>query len=215
MMPAPQHNAELIRRLPSARGRLVSDAPIGPMTWFRVGGPAEVLFRPADEEDLAGFLAALPKDVPVTVLGVGSNLLVRDGGIAGVVIRLGRGFAEIATCDGEVRAGAGALDLNVALTAAEEGVTGLEFLSGIPGTIGGGFRTNAGAYGSEFKDVLIAAEAIDRSGAKHRVSPTELGLSYRHSDAPADWVFTRAIFRAAAGDPATIADRMAEIREAR
>jgi UDP-N-acetylmuramate dehydrogenase len=185
------------------------------MTWFRVGGPAEVLFRPADEEDLAAFLAALPEDVPVTVLGVGSNLLVRDGGIAGIVIRLGRGFAEITTGEDRVTAGAGALDLNVALTAAESEITGLEFLSGIPGTIGGGFRTNAGAYGSEFKDVLITAEAIDRRGAKHRASPTDLGLSYRHSETPADWMFTRAIFRAATGDPAVIAERMAEIREAR
>lgn len=185
------------------------------MTWFRVGGPAEVLFRPADEEDLAGFLGALSAEVPVTVLGVGSNLLVRDGGIPGVVIRLGRGFAEIAAADGEVSAGAGALDLNVALTAAEAGLTGIEFLSGIPGTIGGGFRTNAGAYGAELKDVLIAAEAIDRRGAKHRASSADLGLSYRHSDAPADWIFTRAIFRAAAGDSEAIGKRMAEIRDAR
>jgi UDP-N-acetylmuramate dehydrogenase len=132
-----------------------------------------------------------------------------------VVIRLGRGFVEITDVDGEVSAGAGALDLNVALTAAEAGLTGLEFLSGIPGTIGGGFRTNAGAYGSELKDVLIAAEAIDRSGVKHRASSTDLGLSYRHSEAPADWIFTRAIFRAAEGDPAVIAERMAVIREAR
>jgi UDP-N-acetylmuramate dehydrogenase len=149
------------------------------------------------------------------VLGVGSNLLVRDGGISGVTIRLGRGFAEVTPEDDMVRAGAGALDLNVALTAAEAEITGLEFLSGIPGTIGGGFRTNAGAYGSEFKDVLITAEAIDRRGAKHRASPTDLGLSYRRSETPADWMFTRAIFRAATGDPAVIAERMAEIREAR
>jgi len=205
----------LMRRLPPVRGRLTPDAPIGPMTWFRVGGPAEVLFRPADAEDLAVFLAALPADVPVTVLGVGSNLLVRDGGIPGIVIRLGRGFAEIAVSGDEVASGAGALDLNVALTAAEAGVAGLEFLSGIPGTIGGGFRTNAGAYGREFKDVLIAAEAIDRSGGNHRASPTELGLSYRHSEAPPDWVFTRAIFRGETGDPTAVADRMAEIRAAR
>lgn len=216
MTAQPQRAAgDLLRRLPPARGRLTPDAPIGPLTWFRVGGQAEVLFRPADAEDLAGFLAQLPDDVPVTVLGVGSNLLVRDGGIAGVVIRLGRGFAEVTAAAGELRAGAGALDLNVALTAAEEGLAGLEFLSGIPGTIGGGFRTNAGAYGSEFKDVLIAAEAIDRQGQLHRVGVAELGLSYRHSEVPADWVFTGAIFRAAPGDPDAIAARMAEIREAR
>ena len=216
MMPQPDRGGSgLIQRLPAVRGRLVPDAPIGPMTWFHVGGPAEMLFRPADEQDLAEFLAAIPEDVPVTVLGVGSNLLVRDGGIPGIVIRLGRGFTEIAAADGEVHAGAGALDLNVALTAAEAGITGLEFLSGIPGTIGGGFRTNAGAYGSEFKDVLIAAEAIDRSGTAHRATPAELGLSYRHSEAPADWIFTRAIFRSENGDPDLIAERMTEIREAR
>ena len=217
MTPRPERSdgAGLIRRLPPVRGRLVPEAPIGPMTWFRVGGPAEVLFRPADAEDLAGFLTACPGDVPVTVLGVGSNLLVRDGGIAGIVIRLGRGFAEVTVKDGEVSAGAGALDLNVAYTAAEDGAAGLEFLSGIPGTIGGGFRTNAGAYGSEFKDVLTTAEAVDRNGNSHRATATELGLSYRHSEAPVDWIFTRAIFRAAPGEPDAIAARMAEIREAR
>lgn len=215
MMPQPDRGGDLIQRLPAVRGRLVPDAPIGPMTWFRVGGPAEILFRPADEQDLAEFLAAVPEEVPITVLGVGSNLLVRDGGIPGIVIRLGRGFVDITTGDGEVSAGAGALDLNVALTAAEAGITGLEFLSGIPGTIGGGFRTNAGAYGSEFKDVLIAAEAIDRSGAKHRAGPAQLGLSYRHSEASPDWIFVRAIFRGEKGDPALIAERMTEIRETR
>jgi UDP-N-acetylmuramate dehydrogenase len=212
---ADAQNNTLIRRLPSVRGRLTPNAPIGPLTWFRVGGPAEVLFRPADAEDLAEFLAVLPEDVPVTVIGVGSNLLVRDGGIAGVTIRLGRGFVEIAPDGDEISAGAGALDINVALTAAQVGIGGLEFLSGIPGTIGGGFRTNAGAYGSEFKDVLIVAEAVDRHGNSHRATATELGLSYRHSAVPADWVFTRAIFRAAPGDPDAIAARMAEIREAR
>jgi UDP-N-acetylmuramate dehydrogenase len=205
----------LLRRLPPVRGRLAADAPIGPLTWFRVGGPAEILFRPADRDDLAGFLAALPADVPVTVIGVGSNLLVRDGGIPGVVIRLARGFADVVVGDGEVSAGAGALDLNVALTAAEAGIAGLEFLSGIPGTVGGGFRTNAGAYGRELKDVLIAAEAIDRGGMTHRASAAELGLSYRHSAVPAGWIFTRAIFRATRGEPAAIAARMAEIQAAR
>jgi UDP-N-acetylmuramate dehydrogenase len=205
----------LLARLPKVRGRLTVNAPIGPLTWFRVGGPAEVLFRPADAEDLAQFLAALPGDVPVTVIGVGSNLLVRDGGIDGVVIRLGRGFADISIGESEVSVGAGALDLNVALAAAEAGVAGLEFLSGIPGTIGGGFRTNAGAYGCEFKDVLISTEAIDRRGQTHRVSVRELGLSYRHSEIPADWIFTRAVFRGSPGDRAAIAVRMAEIKASR
>src|SRR5438046_1155715 len=159
-----QAGNELIRRLPPVRGRLSPNAPIGPLTWFRVGGPAEVLFRPADEADLAAFLSATPQDIPITVIGVGSNLLVRDGGIAGVTVRLGRGFASIETGKDEVSGGAGALDLNVALTAAEAGIAGLEFLSGIPGTVGGGFRTNAGSYGSEFKDALLSADAVDRGG---------------------------------------------------
>src|SRR3954469_22999851 len=128
--------SDLLRRLPPVRGRLTANAPIGPMTWFRVGGPAEALFRPADENDLADFLAALPPDIPVTVIGVGSNLLVRDGGIAGITIRLGRGFADVETGVDVVSVGAGALDVNVALATAEAGVAGLEFLSGIPGTIG-------------------------------------------------------------------------------
>ena len=205
----------LLRRLPPVRGRLTAAAPIGPMTWFRVGGPAEMLFRPADQDDLAAFLAATPRDIPVTVIGVGSNILVRDGGIAGVVIRLGRGFVQIETGEDEVVAGAGALDLNVALTAADVGLAGLEFLSGIPGTIGGGFRTNAGAYGREFKDALIAADAVDRGGTIHRASTADLGLTYRHSAAPPDWIFTAARFRAAPGDRAAIARRMAEIQAAR
>ncbi|HTV88630.1 MAG TPA: UDP-N-acetylmuramate dehydrogenase [Stellaceae bacterium] len=205
-----------MHRLPPVRGRLAANAPIGPLTWFRVGGPAEALFRPADATDLAEFLAALPGDIPVTVIGVGSNLLVRDGGVRGVVVRLaGRGFAAIAA-DGElVRAGAGALDLNVALTAAEAGIAGLEFLSGIPGTVGGGFRTNAGAYGSEFKDVLMSAEAVDRRGRIHCVAAAELGLSYRRSEAPADWIFTAATFRGMRGEPGAIAGRLREIQAAR
>jgi UDP-N-acetylmuramate dehydrogenase len=205
----------LIRRLPPVRGRLVANAPIGPLTWFRVGGPAEVLFRPADKDDLAAFLAALPEEIPVAVIGVGSNLLVRDGGIPGITVRLGRGFAAVEIGADEVRAGAGALDLNVALAAAEAGVGGLEFLSGIPGTVGGGFRTNAGAFGGEFSNALICADAVDRSGEIHRVSASELGLSYRHSAAPPDWIFTGAVFRGIRGEPAVIARRMWEIQDAR
>ncbi len=202
-------------RLPPVRGRLAANAPIGPMTWFRVGGPAEVLFRPADEADLADFLKALPADIPVTVIGVGSNLLVRDGGIPGVTVRLGRGFVAVAAEGEEMRAGAGVLDLNVALTAAQAGIAGLEFLSGVPGTIGGGLRMNAGAYGSEIKDVLVEASAVDRNGTIHRVTADELGLSYRHSDAPDDWIFTGARLRGQRGEPAAIAARMDEIKAAR
>jgi len=208
-------SAPLIARLPRVRGRLTANTPIGPLTWFRVGGPAEVLFRPADQDDLCAFLAGTPPDIPVTVIGVGSNLLVRDGGIAGVVVRLGRGFADIVPDGDCVRAGAGALDLNVALTAAEAGIAGLEFLSGIPGTVGGGFATNAGAYGGEFKDVLVSAEAVDRNGAIHRVDAAELGFSYRRSAAPADWIFTGAAFRGVAGDRVAIVRRLGEIRDAR
>jgi UDP-N-acetylmuramate dehydrogenase len=208
-------DGDWLRLLPPVRGRLVANAPIGHLTWFRVGGPAELLFRPADAADLAGFLAALPADVPVTAIGVGSNLLVRDGGLPGAVIRLGRGFAEVETGATEVSAGAGVLDVNVALAAAEAGIAGLEFLSGIPGTVGGGFRTNAGAYGCEFKDVLVAADAVDRSGRIHRVSAADLGFSYRHSAAPADWIFTGAVFRGTLGDRAAIARRLGEIQAAR
>src|SRR5580704_11317859 len=215
MAPAETPMPALIGRMPKVRGRLAANAPVGPMTWFRVGGAAEVLFRPVDEADLAGFLKQLPADVPVTVIGVGSNLLVRDGGIAGVTIRLGRGFAEIAAEGDTVRAGAGALDLNVALTAAAAGIAGLEFLSGVPGTIGGGLRMNAGAYGSEIKDVLVQADAIDRGAAIHRVPAAELSLSYRHSEAPDDWIFVSAILRGQLGERQEIARRMTEIQAAR
>ena len=205
----------LIERLPPVRGRLTANAPIGPLTWFHVGGPAEALFRPADAEDLGGFLAALPPEVPVTVIGVGSNLLVRDGGIPGVTIRLGRGFVDIQPAGDVVETGAGALDLNVALTAAEAGIAELEFLSGIPGTVGGGFQTNAGAYGREFKDALISADAIDRGGELHTLTPAEMGLSYRHSEVDPDWIFVKARFQGSAADRAEIGRRMTEICAAR
>ena len=205
----------LIDRLPRPRGRLTADAALGPQTWFRAGGVAEVLFRPADVEDLAKFMAALPSDVPVTVLGVGSNILVRDGGVKGVVIRLLRGFTGISVEDGEIVAGAGALDLNVALTARDHALAGLEFLSGIPGTIGGALRMNAGAYEGDLSQVLITAEAVDRSGKVHVVPASALGFSYRHSEAPADWIFTAARLRATPGDQLAIARRIVEIDAAR
>ena len=215
MMALESPRPHLIDRLAKPRGRLTADAPLGAQTWFRTGGPAEVLFRPADTDDLASFLKALPDDIPVTVLGVGSNLLVRDGGIRGVVIRLMRGFTGITVEGTDVAAGAGALDLNVALTAREHSLAGLEFLSGIPGTIGGAFPTNAGAYGGELADVLISAEVVDRKGAVRTVTPGELGFSYRHSDAPEDWIFTSARLRATRGDQMAIARRIAEIDSAR
>jgi UDP-N-acetylmuramate dehydrogenase len=215
MMALATSHPHLIDRLAKPRGRLAADAPLGPQTWFGTGGPAEVLFRPADTEDLASFLKALPRDVPVTVLGVGSNLLVRDGGVKGVVIRLMRGFTGIAVEGNELLAGAGALDLNVALTAREHALAGLEFLSGVPGTIGGAVAMNAGAYGGELAEVLISAEAVDRAGKVHRVSASELGFSYRHSKAPADWIFTSARLRAQPGDQLAISRRIAEIDGAR
>ena len=208
-------DSDWLRHLPPVRGRLVADAPIGHLTWFRVGGPAEMLFRPADESDLADFLAALPGDIPVSVIGVGSNLLVRDGGIPGITVRLGRSFAEIDTGVDQVKAGAGALDLNVALAAAEAGIAGLEFLSGVPGTIGGGLRMNAGAYGGEIKNVLSHATAIARNGVIHRLNATDMGLSYRHCGVDPEWIFTSALFRGEPGSPSAIARRIDEIKAAR
>jgi UDP-N-acetylmuramate dehydrogenase len=215
MMAARRVSDHLIDRLPPVRGRLTADAPLAPITWFRVGGTAEIMFRPADEADLAEFLAGKPKDVPVTVLGVASNLLVRDGGIPGIVIRLGRGFVNVATEGDVVRAGAGALDLNIALACREAGVAGLEFLSGIPGTLGGGLRMNAGAYGREIKDVLRGAVALDGKGRCHAVNAAALGLAYRRCAAPADWIFVSAELVGIAGDPAEIGRRMQEIQAAR
>jgi len=216
MMAAAQiRQDDLIARLPAVRGRLSAAAPLADITWFRVGGPAEAMFRPADRDDLVAFLKTKPADVVVTVLGVGSNTLVRDGGIDGVVLRLGRGFVEIEAEGDEILAGAGALDVNVAQTAQMHGIAGLEFLRGIPGTVGGGLRMNAGAYGTEFKDVLVWAEAIDPQGNLHRLSPAEMGFSYRHCDVPEDWVFVVAKLKGRKGDKDAIQARMDEIQAAR
>jgi UDP-N-acetylmuramate dehydrogenase len=215
-MMAAQRNVPLVERLPALRGEVRAEVPLAPFTWFRVGGPAEVLVRPADEADLAALLAGLPRDVPVTAIGVASNLLIRDGGVRGVVIRLGRGFSGIEPVDGDrLRAGAGAVDINVARAAAQAGLGGLEFLSGVPGTVGGGLRMNAGAYGREIADVLVEASAVDRRGVLHRVSAAELGLSYRHCAAPGDWVFTAALLQGTPAPAAAIAARMAEIGRSR
>ncbi len=203
------------QELPPVRGRYTEDAPLGEVGWFRCGGKAEVLFKPADFEDLREFLAACPAHVPVTTLGVLSNTIVRDGGVKGVVIRLGREFADIKTDGTRVEAGAVALDGNVAQAAAKAGIAGLEFFSGIPGTIGGALRMNAGCYGTETKDVLVEAIAIDRTGTVHRQSAAEMGLRYRHSDAPNDWVFTGAIFEGRAGNEEEIRSFMQGIKERR
>ena len=215
MMPA-RRARSLLDRLPPVRGRYAENVPLAPLTWFRVGGPAEVMFRPADVDDLAAFLARKPADVPVTVLGVGSNLLVRDGGIPGVVVRLGRAFAGIAAADADtLETGAGALDLNVARVALDAGIGGLEFLSGIPGTIGGALRMNAGAYGAEIEDVLVTARAIDAGGRVHVLQPADVGFAYRRCAVPADSIFVAAVLRGRAEDPRAIGRRMDDIRAAR
>jgi len=211
MMAAPIRRPRLIERLPPVRGRYAEEVSLAGVTWFRVGGPAEVVFRPADIEDLADFLRHRPADVPVMVLGVGSNVLIRDGGIAGVVIRLGRGFAGIAAEGTRVMAGAAALDVNVALTARDASVAGLEFLRGVPGTIGGALRMNAGAYGREIVDVLVSAEAVDLAGERRHFEAAELGLSYRHCSLGEHWIFTAATLQGEPGEPEAIGARMAEI----
>ena len=215
MLMANRQSVDLIDRLPAVRGRLSAGAPLAGVTWFRVGGPAEVLFRPVDLADLKAFLVAKPKDVPVTVIGVASNLLVRDGGIPGVTIRLGRGFAGI-EADGEtITAGAAALDLNIAKVAAQAGIAGLEFLCGVPGTLGGAVRMNAGAYDREIKDVLNEAAFVDAGGKDIRVPVDALGFAYRHSSFPPDWICVSATLAGTAGEPREIARRMAEIQDRR
>ncbi len=201
--------------LPKVRGRMSFDAAMAPFTWFRVGGTAEVLFRPADQEDLLAFLAGLPAEVPLTVIGVGSNLLVRDGGIPGVVIKPTGPFAAIEATGTAIIAGAGALDLTVARVARDHGIAGLEFLSGIPGTIGGALRMNAGAFGAEMKDIVVAAEVMDRSGHVRGVDPAELGFGYRQCALPHDLIFLSATLEGRPGDAKAIAARMAEIRATR
>ena len=204
-----------ISDLPAVRGKYTENAELGPLTWFRVGGPADVLFSPADEDDLAHFLQNTPEEIPVLVMGVGSNLLVRDGGVRGVVIRFGSPFRQIKADGTRVTAGAGCIDAQVAKAAANAGVGGLEFFRGVPGTIGGANRMNAGAYGGEVKDVLVEAVAYDRAGARHVLSNADLGFSYRHAAAPEDFIFTSATFEGRPDEPIDIFNRMEEISEKR
>ena len=202
--------------LPEVRGKLLRNEALGPFTWFRVGGPADVVFMPEDQDDLAGFLKALPADVPVTVLGVGSNTLVRDGGVEGVVIRLGRGFNGVETDGVKITAGSAVPDAILARKAAEAGIAGLEFYAGIPGTVGGAAVMNAGCYGSETVQVLTHATVMDRGGEVRRMSNAELGYTYRHSALQgADLIVLSAEFEGAPGDPDEIKARMAEITERR
>ncbi len=202
-------------RLPQLRGRLLANQPLGEFTWFRVGGPAQAFFMPEDENDLAYVLRNLPADTPVTSIGAGSNLIVRDGGVAGVTVRLGRGFNEVMIEDDRVTAGSAMLDAMVARAAQKASIAGLAFLSGIPGTIGGALRMNAGAYGGETKDVLIEARGVDRQGNLRTFSNSQMGFSYRHSGIPDDVIFTSALLQGRPGDPETIAAEMAEIKSKR
>jgi len=207
---------DLKSSLPKLRGRLLANQPLAELTWFRVGGPAQALFMPEDEDDLAYLLAGLPREIPVTVIGLGSNLIVRDGGVAGIVIRLGRGFNQIECEEGNrVRAGTAVPDQRVARATLDAGIAGLAFLRGIPGAIGGALRMNGGAYGRETRDILVEARGVDRAGNIHVYSNPEMGFGYRHCDVPEDVVFTAALFQGEPGDPAIIAAEMDKITQAR
>jgi UDP-N-acetylmuramate dehydrogenase len=197
------------------RGTYAENAPLKDLVWFRAGGNAEILFRPADADDLAAFLAAKNADTRVSVIGVGSNLLVRDGGIPGVVVRLPGGFGKVVAEGTRIRAGAAALDAAVARQAAEAGIAGLEFLRGIPGTIGGALRMNAGCYGREIKDIFVEATAIDGQGKRHVLSADAMGFVYRKSQVPDDFIFVEAVFEGQSGDPSEIKARMNALVEQR
>ncbi len=203
-------------RMPELRGRLLANQKLGDFTWFRVGGPAQAFFMPESEDDLAYFLQNVPAEIPLTVIGAGSNLIVRDGGVPGVVVRLGRGFNESRIEDNtRVVAGSAMLDATVARAAQTAAVAGLAFLSGIPGTIGGALRMNGGAYGGETKDVLSEARGVDRQGNVKTFSNAGMGFSYRDCSVPDDVIFTSATFQGRAGEPDAIAAEMAEIKTKR
>jgi UDP-N-acetylmuramate dehydrogenase len=202
--------------MPGLRGRLMSNQSLKEFTWFRVGGPAQVLFVPEDEEDLGLLLENLPGEIPVTIAGLGSNLIVRDGGVRGVVVRLGRGFGELKVEAGErIRAGAAVPDVKVSRCAQEAAIAGLAFFRGIPGAVGGALRMNGGAYGRETRDVLIEARAIDRRGTMRVFTNDEMGYAYRHCGLPEDVIFTQALFAGSPGDRAVIAEEMNQITDKR
>ena len=206
---------DLKAAMPELRGRLLANQPLAGLTWFRVGGPAQVLFMPDDEADLSYFLSNLPGDIEVIVVGLGSNLIVRDGGVPGVVVRLGRGFNDIAIEGLNVRAGTAVPDVRVAQAAQKAGIAGLAFMCGIPGGVGGALRMNGGAYGRETKDALVEARAVDRQGRLHVLRNADMGYAYRHCGAPEDYFFTQALFAGQAGDPEAIAAEMGRITQSR
>ena len=206
---------DLKSRAPKLRGRLLPNQSLAELTWFRVGGPAQVLFMPEDEADLAYLLGVLPADVAVTVVGLGSNLIVRDGGVPGVVVRLGRGFNEVTVEGQRIKSGTAVPDVKVARAAQEAGLAGLAFMRGIPGAIGGALRMNGGAYKGETKDVLVAARAVDRQGRIHTLSNADMHYTYRHCGAPEDFIFTEATFQGSPGDRAAISAEMDKITGSR
>jgi UDP-N-acetylmuramate dehydrogenase len=214
-MSFPDIVADLKSKAPTLRGRLLANQSLAELTWFRVGGPAQVLFMPEDERDLAYALANLPVELAVTVIGLGSNLIVRDGGVPGVVVRLGRGFGDVAIEGTRIRAGAAVPDVKVARAAQEAGIAGLSFMRGIPGAVGGALRMNGGAYGRETKDALVEARAVDRRGCLHVLRYGDMGFSYRHCGAPDDYIFTQALYQGERGEPAAIAAEMDKITESR
>ncbi len=215
MMAAENLQQRLVDRLPAVRGSYEEGVPLSKLTWFRVGGPAEVLFRPVDEDDLEGFLLGRPADVPVTIIGAGSNLLVRDGGVPGVVIRFGRDFARVEIEGARIIAGGAAADMNVALAARDAGLAGLEFLRGVPGNIGGAVRMNAGAYGREIADVLVEATAFDMDGGRHVIRRDQLQFAHRYSSLQEGWIVTSAVVQGASDSPADIAARMDDVSSQR
>ena len=203
---------DVTRHIPSIRGRLSTNILMSSLTWFQVGGPAQLLFNPADEDDLIYFLKSIPADLEVNYVGLGSNLIVRDGGIPGVVIKLGKGFHKIELeKDVCLRVGAGMPDVKVSRAAAENSLSGFEFLRGIPGSIGGALRMNAGAHGSEIKDIFIEARAIDRQGNLHVLNSEDMGFSYRHCNVPKDWIFTECVLKGTPGNRAKISELMEEV----
>jgi UDP-N-acetylmuramate dehydrogenase len=206
---------DLIRQLPSSRGRIEANVSLSKSTWFRVGGPAEVMFWPADLDDLITFLQNKPDAVPVTMIGIGSNLMVRDGGIPGVVIRLGKIFEEVSIRGMEIIAGGGLSNLRLANFARNYEISGFEFLCGIPGTVGGSVRMNAGAYGFEIKDILQRVTALDKKGNLKDLSVSELKYSYRHSNLKKDLIYIGGYFKGSPAAAIKIAERMTVIRQER